>query len=70
MSRKEMSISILRHEDAKQVFTLFPGCDADDLKLVIKDERYYPNKNVLENDYGLNSILMVQGGVEKDIFDV
>ena len=56
-------------EDAKQVFTLFPGCESDDLKLLVRDERYYPSKNVLEKDYGFNSISMVQEGVETNIFD-
>jgi hypothetical protein len=57
-------------EDAKKVFTLFPDCDINDLKLVVTDQDYYPTKNVLEKDYGLNSILMVQQGVEKNIFDI
>lgn len=57
-------------EEAKRVFTLFLDCDMDDLKLIVKDQRYYPSKNVIENDYGLNSILMVQQGVEKNIFDI
>ncbi len=56
-------------EDAKKVFTLFPDCDMDDLKLVVKDQEYYPSKNVLEKDYGLNSILTVQQGGSKNIFD-
>src|SRR5262249_53510804 len=47
-------------EEAKRVFTLFPDCDINDLKLVVKDKSYYPWKNVLEKDYGLLSILMVQ----------
>ena len=49
-------------EDAKKVFTLFPDCDMNDLKLVVKDRDYYPTKNVLEKDYGLLSILTVQQG--------
>lgn len=56
-------------EEAKKVFTLFPDCDAKDLKLVVKDERHYPCKNVIEQDYGLMSILMDLGVGEKNIFD-
>ncbi len=52
-------------EDAKRVLTLFPDCDINDLKLVVTDQDYYPTKNVLEKDYGLNSILMVQQGWKK-----
>ena len=57
-------------EDQKKVFTLFPDCDINDLKLVVNDHDYYPTKNVLEQDYGLNSILMVQQGDLKNIFDI
>ena len=57
-------------EDAKKVFTLFPDCDMNDLKLVVKDQDYYPTKNVLEKDYGLMSILTVQQGGLKNIFDI
>jgi hypothetical protein len=57
-------------EDAKKVFTLFPDCDMNDLKLVVKDKDHYPSKNVLEKDYGLNSILTVQQGGSKNIFDI
>ena len=54
----------------KKVFTLFPDCDMNDLKLVVKDQDYYPTKNVLEKDYGLMSILTVQQGGSKNIFDI
>ncbi len=37
-------------EEAKRVFTLFPGCDVNDLKLVVKNPDHYPSKNVLEKD--------------------
>ena len=56
-------------EEAKRVFTLFPDCEMNDLKLVVKDQDYYPSKNVIEKDYGLMSILTVQQG-PKNIFDI
>jgi hypothetical protein len=50
--------------------TLFPDCDINDLKLVVKYKDYCPTKNVLEKDYGLMSILTVQQGGSKNIFDI
>ena len=57
-------------EDAKRVFTLFPDCDINDLKLVVNSKENYPTKNILEKDYGLMSILMVQQGGVENISDI
>ena len=57
-------------EEVKRVFTLFPDCDINDLKLVVKDPKLYPNRVLLEQSYGLVSILMNrEGGIsEKKYF--